>query len=356
MKTSYFIKKAQAFLIAIAIAFTLVNCNQDDNFSREEISDLNRTVAIENVSYQEHILYAGQNINIGHIYVSIVDQEIKLTYNITEDGWELTETHLWVGDTSHGYPQTNNGNPKIGQFPYKSGDITGLTSYTYTIPLSDFGIDINENCEDFILYFAAHAAVRKLDENGGEVIQTETAWGDGYDLVEKGNWATGFMIEFTCTEEPDDEDPTICETAFAYGGENNCFLDIDLNEDGNGDFNRWGWFIDPINTIGVTSYPIYAGAAQCDTNKGTFVGTLTIDYQGNTVTVSYDMITPYVMTETHLYIGTEKVPHMNNNPTVAPGQYNNMNNIDNATSDTYVINIQPEESYYFIAHAVVCGF
>lgn len=54
----------------------------------------------------------------------------------TSNGWQMTEAHLWVGDGLATMPQTETGNPQIGLFPYRSGDITGATSYTLTIPLS----------------------------------------------------------------------------------------------------------------------------------------------------------------------------------------------------------------------------
>ena len=68
-------------------------------------------------------LYAGQSIKVGVVTATLVDDDtnLKVCYEITENGWQFDEIHLWVGDTAEGYPQTNKGAPKIGHFPYSSG-------------------------------------------------------------------------------------------------------------------------------------------------------------------------------------------------------------------------------------------
>ena len=66
-----------------------------------------------------------------------------------------------------------------------------------------------------------------------------------------------------------DPDPTgDCETAFAYGGSGiaTCFLDIDEDLDGKSDFMRWGW-TNSLQELESQTWPIYAGAGQCDTSK-----------------------------------------------------------------------------------------
>ena len=44
-----------------------------------------------------------------------------MCYGINVNGWDIKQIHLWIGDTAEGYPQTNKGAPKIGNFPYVSG-------------------------------------------------------------------------------------------------------------------------------------------------------------------------------------------------------------------------------------------
>lgn len=149
------------------------------------------------------------------------------------------------------------------------------------------------------------------------------------------------------TENSDEEDE--CETFFAYGDETNaiCFL-----EDG---FNRWGWTIGPL-TSGAYTFDLYSGAGQCDLDKGTLVGSLTLNYDEATGTaeVTFEMLDGFVMSETHLYIGSEPYPTgQNGNPTVAPGQFPYQHELDAAQSDSYTISDLSGE-IYIIAHGEVC--
>ena len=100
-----------------------------------------------------------------------------MKYEITEDGWYITETHLAVEEYLDDIPQTKKHNVKVGHFEYK-GEHDYVTEYTYEIELEwDFDTD---------LFIAAHAVVEQLD--GGE----ETAWGKG-DTFNNKNWAMYFV-------------------------------------------------------------------------------------------------------------------------------------------------------------------
>jgi hypothetical protein len=184
---------------------------------------------------------------------------------------------------------------------------------------------------------------------------TETGWGNGDPMVERGNWATYFGIEFTCGDVP----PGLSsETAFAYGCEDaTCFIDLTLD----GGFSRWGWtnyFTEP----GVYYLDIYAGAGQCDITKGTLVGELRVDYDGTDVSVKYTTCGEYVMSETHLYVGSYPLAlDVNSEPTVAPGQYpyihEDLDGVqeDVFTTDEIVLTRDEFGGFYVVAHAVVWG-
>jgi len=298
-------------------------------------------------------LFAGQTIDAGTVCFEDIDTNedgwadtLRVTY-ATKDGWELVETHFWLGTRLADMPMTNKGNPIPGQFPYGSGDITGQTEYYFDIPFSAFGME----CPGPEYFFvAAHAAIRKPNGTGGYL--TETGWGEGQRIVTKGNWATWFAIWITCTnEEP--PSPPGCETAFAYGGDYaTCFLDLDLDNDGQGDFNRWGWTNGPLAACNY-EFEIWAAAGQCDLTKGTHVGTLYVDYDGATATVTYDMHYSFYMDETHLYVGNEILPRKNGEYTVAPGQFGHIHDLDGATYDQFVIDGLSGD-IYVVAHAVVC--
>lgn len=105
-------------------------------------------------------LVAGKTINMGTVTFAIDGEDLVVTYS-TAGGWELTETHLYLGAT----PPTK-GNP--GKFPYKHEDLGAVTSDQYVIPLADLGV----GCGD-TLYMAAHAVVQKWT---GECWWEETGW------------------------------------------------------------------------------------------------------------------------------------------------------------------------------------
>jgi hypothetical protein len=127
-------------------------------------------------------LTAGQHINAGNVTVTNDADYIYVTYN-AENGYQLTETHLYVGDRSL-LPVNNAGSPVPGQFPY-SGTHQFATTYTYAVPLSAIPVG---SCG----IVAAHAVVKKLDANGA-VIDSQTAWGKGFRIrPQGGNWAMAF--------------------------------------------------------------------------------------------------------------------------------------------------------------------
>jgi len=121
------------------------------------------------------------------------------------------------------------------------------------------------------------------------------------------------------------------ESAWAKGDPNVPFCEY---------FSNWGW----TNPIGPGTYewPLWAGAAQCDTSKGTLVGSVTVVYNGDgMVTVTYNVAAPYFLESTAVYADIGMFPLLRNGrPTVAPGQYYNASPFEG-------------EQVYVIAHAVV---
>jgi len=129
--------------------------------------------------------------------------------------------------------------------------------------------------------------------------------------------------------------PAGCETAYAYEEEpdGTCFMDLG--------FSNWGWSI-KLQTEGTYTFPVYAGAGQCDPEKGTLVGSVTANYSGGTVQFTYNFLSGFSTNETHFYAGYDSVPKdKKGKSTVAPGQY--------------TIGTGLSGPIYIIAHAVVCG-
>jgi hypothetical protein len=129
----------------------------------------------------------------------------------------------------------------------------------------------------------------------------------------------------------------VYETAYAKNGAASiCFSPT---------FNNWGWTT-PI-TPGTYTWNLWAGAGQCDTSKGTLVGSVTVVYASDYVTVTYNMVSPYILDETHVYAGKTMFPQVKQGKklvdTVAPGQYYNNSPFTGT----------PLPQVYVIAHAVV---
>jgi hypothetical protein len=105
-------------------------------------------------------------------------------------------------------------------------------------------------------------------------------------------------------------------------------------------FSNWGW----TNQIGpgtYTGWTLWAAAGQCDPSKGLDVGTVDVDYGGDGfVVVTYNLNSPYILKETHVYVDVEPFPFNPSGPTTAPGQYYNASPFGG-------------EDVYVIAHAVV---
>lgn len=314
-------------------------------------------------------LWAGQNIDAGTVTVTAEGDNLVVTYE-TSGGWTMDELHLWAGYDLTSMPTTRKGNPIPGQFPYVSENIAGKTAYSFTIGLSELGVDCGES-----VYLAAHAALSLLDENG-DVVQTETGWGDGTNILSKGNWATYFIVLLTCDDGPVDQDVE-CETAFAYYEPS--FLTLDeafgIVAPGDNSPGRWGWTNGPLT--GTSENPadytmkLIAGAGGNDVTKGVEVGTVTVSYDGSTVVVKYELYNDFQvkfetnsdgidMDDIHLYVGTAKLPSNKQGYTVAPGQYpftpERKSDVAGRTYYEMTIDGFEGDPIYVVAHATVCAF
>lgn len=349
----------RAFILAAIAVPVLAACDQPTAPEPTE-SRLQADIFVGDVGVNETCttLYAGQTIDAGNVCTSIenggdfASSFLLVTYT-TMDGWELTEAHAWAGLALADMPQTRKGAPKIGNFPYNSGDVSGQTSLTFRIPLSSLASSEAELCDE-TAYVAAHAALRK--DLGGGSYQTETGWGDGPTFVSRGTWATYFSITLKCGDGGPPP-PVDSETAFAYGGDlATCFIGADFDGDGSDDgFKRWGWSNGSLSA-GSYTFDVYAGAGQCDLGKGTLVGTLSVNYDGATAKVSFTMSSGFNLEETQVYVGNEPLARdVNGDYTVAPGQYPAKHeDLDGATSDSYTVTGLSGD-VYVVAHASVIG-
>jgi len=115
---------------------------------------------------------------------------ITVTYTVnpeTNDGWALSETHIYVD--ANRYPTKS----APGKFPYVAVPTANPNVWTCTVPLTPN--------PGQVVYVAAHAALTKTIETPGDppiiTVLSETGWaqvGSGYDvaILPGKNWATYF--------------------------------------------------------------------------------------------------------------------------------------------------------------------
>ncbi|MDX1318548.1 MAG: hypothetical protein R3207_00115 [Oceanospirillum sp.] len=286
-------------------------------------------------------LLAGQNTDAGDVCLSVDGDNLIVEYQ-TEGGWMLGETHAWVGENADGYPQTKKGNPKVGGFPYNSGDLGWVDHYSVSIPLASF-TDTFENLDALCgvdlpsFYTMAHAVVGMPDGSGG--YQTETGWSDGERIMERGSWATRSSFDFVVTCDGGPVDPPSggrgSETAWFYGANTFDSLpscgddDVRGTFDDGGEFGdenlatRWGWSVGPVAEGDTVVRDIYAAAGRNDITKGSLIGTATITNNGNMVAISIQTLPGYGFTTVQAFVGEDHTC------TVAPGQLGNIYDFDN---------------------------
>ncbi|HSK76680.1 MAG TPA: hypothetical protein VLQ45_09500 [Thermoanaerobaculia bacterium] len=127
-------------------------------------------------------LCAGQFTDVGSVVITNNATKLFVKVQLDAAGWELTESHVAAATSLAGIPASKKGNPKIGNFPYSSPH-TGVTSFTYEIPLGDWTAGTQ-------LLIAVHGVVETTGQN-------ETAWGascpgDVGVGFPGGSWATYF--------------------------------------------------------------------------------------------------------------------------------------------------------------------
>lgn len=313
------------------------------------------------------IIYAGQTIKSGSVtYDDIdtngdkIDDALQVSLQ-SIDGWEFVDISFFVGSTLSELPTNKSGNPIPGQFPHKSGSILGKTSHTFTIPFNTLGFSC-PNTGTGNYYVAVHAGLRK--PLGGGTYQTESGWGDGSRLVARGNWAMFNQIFITCDVNDDPPPAATTETAFAFDGDaTGCFQNYSQFLDNP---QRWGWTNGPYPQ-GTYTLKIYAGAGQCDINKGVYVGDLSVNYSGTSATVKFTLFgtnpvttVPYTLREVHLFVGNDEFPKITNGAqagefTIAPGKFPFKATGLSGQTYTFTVN-NLSGNVYVIAHAVVHGF
>lgn len=173
-------KKILVIMVSLAVlGLLLAGCSEIANITApgvtesEGVATLSREVTYDpdfSGEFEEYILFAGQDIEVGTVKVWNNEENLYVEYMVDEP-WCLMETHVHVGATKADFPLTPGG-PAPGLFDYsKDHDCVGSYTY-YTIPLDDW---------DNVL-IAAHAVVRNTEEYENETLYLTDSGPEGTDL------------------------------------------------------------------------------------------------------------------------------------------------------------------------------
>lgn len=210
--------KKQKFFLAIAsiaiMAFVTEGCNKMEtaiDMPEDGVSLIMTKAGDDGFGFYQSAFLAGQKIEAGIVTVRNDYENVYVTFE-TKDGWQIAQTHLFIGpkevllDPANGYVNKN-GSPKNGHFPYGETFDPMVTEWEFVLPIVDlyamYGLT-PEDAGDVCPIIAAHAVVKK--EVAPDTWQEETAWGEGPKFVKKGNWS--MYMEGYCVEFPPYDPPT----------------------------------------------------------------------------------------------------------------------------------------------------
>lgn len=319
-------------------------------------------------------LTAGQTINVGSVTVSNDANNIYVKYEINttnQPSATFGTLHLWIGDDLANVDNGGAKRPSPGKLPfisdgtvrngYSFSSSAGSTSYTFTIPFSAInvtGVSDSTACPDLpTLLVVAHAEVNGVN-NGSSSLTSQTAFGGPTPGAGPSWWYYG---QYTICCDFGGGGVCITGTAFAKGthvwvtdrkANSESLPSLNLTK------NRWGWAIN-LKTSGKYSYDIWAGAGLNDISKGKKVGTLMVDWLGNSTSaaVTYTMFSGNFLEEVHIYASDFKPASM---AQLAPGSFGNPTsgysmdpNIASFSYTTSTLSDSNGDGVWLIGHALV---
>jgi len=332
-------------------------------------------------SYFTLDLYAGSNdcnpengARVGNVTVFLHMMEASVEYKL-EPGYYMEETSLYVGHKNTHFRKIGS-----GSYPEVNPDYFPIQN-TYVNATEDM-LFISNLCQE--AYITAHALVcgrscyneeRELDvvnADGLDKSHSDIEGTESHDLIHQppyleSNVVFGVIpgLADKATPKKDIRSDSLdvsstestelgCQSAFAYHSRSHaeCFHDIG--------FDQWGWTNGVFNSSGdAYILDIYAGAAACDIDRATYVGTLTVEYDGSEAVITYDIGSEFWLKETHSYVGTDRLPFDGTNETVDPRKYpivQDENAVEGLVSDTFIISGFENNPVYVISHATICGY
>jgi len=290
-------------------------------------------------------LFENGNTAESHGLVTIGNDLVNLYINIELfNNMPIQNTYLYIGTPSGlaNLPSSHPGNPQyynsidpingtghfdLAAFPYIYPPYPVSSSYTKIIPLSSL-----PECFIIVAFVDIGAPYASYTRVSAKATSTTKS--------------SGYYLEY-CKRNCGNSGS---ETAYAKADDvSTCFLEIPGVTS-----NNWGWSNGPIAPGTTFSWPIYAGAGQCNIANGTLVGTLNVSYGTDGIAIiTYDMGETCHLSETHLYVGNTILYMKNGKKITAPGQFPfKHENLNGVTTDTYTIT-GLTGNIYIVAHSVV---
>lgn len=143
-------------------------------------------------------LTAGRTIDVGTLTVSNDTDYVYVTFDTSAGDWVLKTTHVHAGWDLDDVERASSGKPIPGQFAYGNERSEGeaVVEDTILIPIPELPED--GECGD-LLYVWAHAEVC-LTEDGGAIIQEESAWGGDIFDQDSAAWYYYLTTELVCCD------------------------------------------------------------------------------------------------------------------------------------------------------------
>lgn len=296
-----------------------------------------------------------QTTNAGSVTISHDDSLLYVTYNSTNS--QLFEVYVWAGTDLSLVPKNSSGFLLPGQFPY--GDFAdGASTFSFTIPLSEIS-ELEAGTCGVPISVIAYAEVSVNGVGGVAYAGANDAPGPLIPEVSQTAYYASYNL--TCCDDGGGEDPPApiptvkVGGAFAKGGwvfttdkksNPEKLPSLKLTR------NRWGWAIN-VKSEGTTTYEIWANAGLNDTSKGVLVGTVSVTYtKAEGISLTYDYLPGYGMTETHIYVNDCKPRH------IAPGLFGYTKEFEGyATefSEDFTVSDRNRDGIWIIVHAEILG-
>lgn len=337
-----------SILLLMAVPLLLISCAKNDALDKQNLNTANnsqvKTTPTDLVYCGTPVVYPmvdyAQTISPATVTIGNDGINLLIKYQLNTTDWYINKPDLFVGTQEELTPYLT-----AGGFNFAGSGTaqfnTDVLILEYNSQWADYGtywekiIPLSSLPDCFVV--VAFARIRNVAENAvfKDIFGKSTSKTSGYYF--------NYCVQHCSTPLGG------CETGYAYGGNiANCFLTIPGVTS-----NNWGWSNGPIGA-GTYTWPMYAGAGQCNIGNGTHVGNLTVNYTPPTATVTYSVFDAYVLNATHLYVGTQILPKKNGKFTTAPGQFPYKHeNLNGVNTDTYNIT-GLSGNIYVAAHSGVC--